>query len=122
MTRIAVIVMAFLMLGLAGCGSTPDDASGDGYQFGDITGTVLSLQAEYCAETDPRRRAFRIAALRAAGVPLPASGACSDILALIPTSELDVDLEQAEADRKRFEGMSDADRDTAPSSDDAGAE
>ncbi len=92
-------------LALAGCSATPD---GSDYQFGDITGAVLSMQAEYCAEQDPRRRAFRIAALRAAGVPIPPSGACTDILTLVPEEELDVDVEQAERDQERFRGRDDS--------------
>lgn len=91
---------------LAGCGINPAShpiVGGDGYQFGDITGGVLAMQAEYCAEADPRRRAFRIAALRAAGVPIPPSGACSDIIALVPTHDLYIDVDQAEADRQRFQ-------------------
>lgn len=86
---------------LAGCASI-DSPMDDGYQVGDITSTVLSVQAEYCRSADPRERAFRLAALRAAGVPVPPSGACTDILALMPAPELDVDIEQAEADRDRF--------------------
>jgi len=86
---------------LAGCASVQSPMD-DGYQFGDLTGTVLSLQAEYCRTADPRERAFRLAALRAAGVPVPASGACTDILALMPAPALDVDVEQAEVDRERF--------------------
>lgn len=81
---------------LAGCASTPGD-----YEFGDITGGVLSMQAEYCAEQDPRQRTFRIAALRAAGVPIPPSGACTDILELVP--DADADVEQAREDQERFQ-------------------
>jgi hypothetical protein len=89
-----------LAAGLAGCAAveTPLD---DGYQLGDITTGVLSMQAEYCATADPQRRAFRVAALRAAGVPIPPSGACADILALVPTYQLDIDLEQARQDQQR---------------------
>lgn len=106
-------------LALTGCASVQSPMD-DGYQFGDLTGTVLSLQAEYCATADPRERAFRLAALRAAGVPIPASGACADILSLVP--EVEIDTAETEADRERFEGMSDEDRDTPPPADDAPAE
>lgn len=85
---------------LAGCAATTD-TNGDGYQLGDLTTGVLALQAEYCATADPQRRALRVAALRAAGVPVPPSGACTDILALVPTDELDIDLEQAKRDQQR---------------------
>ncbi len=108
-------------LALTACASI-DSPMDDGYQPGDITGTVLSLQAEYCRTAEPRERALRLAALRAAGVPVPVSGACTDILALVPEPELDVDVEQAEADRRRFEGMSDADTNPKPPADDEGAE
>lgn len=97
-----LILAAAAALALYGCASI-DSPMDDGYQVGDITGTVLSLQAEYCRTADPRERALRLAALRAAGVPVPASGACADILALVPEPALDVDVEQAEADRRRFE-------------------
>ena len=84
-------------LALAGCAAveTPLD---DGYQFGDLTASAITLQAAYCAESDPRERAFRLAILRAAGVPIPPSGACRDIIELAP----EVDMEEAEADRERF--------------------
>ncbi|WP_299314233.1 lipoprotein, partial [uncultured Halomonas sp.] len=109
MKRMIYAVLA--ALALAGCASVQSPMD-DGYQFGDLASTVLSLQAEYCATADPRERAFRLAALRAAGVPIPPSGACFDILALVPEAELDVDVEQSERDRERFEGMSDAGTDS----------
>lgn len=119
------IILAILAaLSLTACGMTPSSSpiagDGDGYQFGDITGRVLSLQAEYCATADPRERAFRLAALRAAGVPIPRSGACADILALVP--EVEIDTSETEADRERFEGMSNEGGDTTPAADDPSAE
>lgn len=87
--RYAIIFAAVLMLG--GCAGTD-------YQPGDITSGALELQASYCAETDPRERAVRLAVLRAAGVDVPASGACTDVLDLVPEKGLDVDVEQAEKD------------------------
>lgn len=93
MIRMVIIGVAAL---LAGCATTADD-----YQLGDITGGVLSMQAEYCATADPQRRAIRVAALRAAGVPIPPSGACSDIIALVPDVP-DVNIEQAREDQERF--------------------
>ncbi|SDO72225.1 hypothetical protein SAMN04487957_110124 [Halomonas shengliensis] len=116
------IIFALLAaLAAAGCASI-DSPMDDGYQFGDLTGTVLSLQAEYCATADPRERAFRLAALRAAGVPIPRSGACADILALMPEVELDIDTAETEADRRRFEEMRHAGGDPAPAADDPRAE
>lgn len=104
---------------LAGCASV-NSPMDDGYQFGDLTGTVLSLQAEYCSSADPRERAFRLAALRAAGVPVPRSGACADILALVP--EVDIDTSETEADRRRFEEMRDAGVDSEATQDGQGSE
>jgi hypothetical protein len=97
MRTITAILAALVLAGCASVQSPMDD----GYQFGDITGTVLTVQAEYCATADPRERAFRLAALRAAGVPIPPSGACADIMALVP--EVEVDTAETEADRRRFE-------------------
>ena len=116
MRTIIAITTAAILTGCASVNSPMDD----GYQFGDLTGTVLSLQAEYCATADPRERAFRLAALRAAGVPIPRSGACADILALMP--EVEIDTAETEADRERFEEMRDAGGDTDPAADDASAE
>lgn len=116
MKRIIYAVLA--ALSLTGC-ATIDSPMDDGYQFGDLTGTVLSLQAEYCSSADPRERAFRLAALRAAGVPIPRSGACADILALVP--EVEIDTAETEADRERFEGMSDAGGSSTQAADDASA-
>ncbi|GAA0586613.1 hypothetical protein ACFQH5_20285 [Halomonas salifodinae] len=99
---IRLLLTACLALALTACASVQSPLD-DGYQVGDLTGTVIQLQAEYCATADPRERAFRLAALRAAGVPVPPSGACTDILSLIPDGELDIDVEQAERDRERFE-------------------
>lgn len=114
-----LIAAAALAVALAGCASVQSPLD-DGYQFGDLTGTVLSLQAEYCATADPRERAFRLAALRAAGVPIPRSGACADILTLMP--EVEIDTSETEADRERFEDMSNAGGDTTPAADDPSAE
>lgn len=87
---------------LAGC------AALEGYQYGDFTKEVRMRQAEYCLETAPEDRALRVAALRAIGADIPPSGACTDVLALLEPEdliELDIDVEQAEADRRRFEEM-----------------
>ena len=103
-----LLLLSLFFLALAGCASVKSPLD-DGYQVGDITGTVLSLQAEYCSSADPRERAFRLAVLRAAGVPVPRAGACADILALMPEVELDIDVAAAEADRRRFEHEVDTD-------------
>lgn len=97
-----LILAASATLVLAGCASTNSD-----YEFGDLTNGVLTMQAEYCATADPRARALRLAALRAAGVPIPPSGACADIISLVPDVQIDTD--ETEADRERFD---DVNRDT----------
>jgi len=53
-----------------------------GYEYGDVTSTVLTTQAEYCASADPYRRAVRMVLLHRAGLDLPSAGACTDILEL----------------------------------------
>lgn len=116
------LIFAFAAaLALTACANltTPTDPD---YQLGDLTGSVLQMQAEYCATAEPGQRALRLAALRAAGVPIPPSGACTDILALVPEAEMDVDVEQAERDRERYEGVTDADTDPVPAADVQGAE
>lgn len=69
------------------------------YRLGDISTGIISMQAEYCATADPAERALRLAALRAAGVPIPPSGACADIIALVP--QVGVDMDETQADRDR---------------------
>lgn len=111
MKTIAAVAAAAVVAGCASIESPLDD----GYQFGDLTKAALVLQAEYCANTDYRLRAFRLAALRAAGVPVPPSGACGDIVeralaeGWVPSVE--VDLEEAKADQERFQGLDDPDAD-----------
>jgi hypothetical protein len=86
---------------LAGCAAITSPLDED-YQLGDLTASALSLQAQYCATADPRERAIRLAVLRSAGVPIPPSGACADILALVPDAEVNIDTSETEADRERF--------------------
>lgn len=75
-------------LALAGCASveTPLD---DGYQLGDLTGTAIEAQAQYCETADPYRRAVLIALMYRAGIDLPPGGACADIVDLIGPSNVD---------------------------------
>lgn len=90
-------VSAAMMAAITGCA---------GYQYGDITTELRARQAAYCLATDPEDRALRVAAIRAMGAPLPPSGACTDIVALVSPEELidlGVDLEQAREDQRRFE-------------------
>jgi hypothetical protein len=87
---------------LASCESidTPLD---DGYQFGDLSRTAIQLQAEYCAEADPRQRALLLALIKRTHIPIPDRGACTDLLNLLPEFELpDVDFDAAEEDMERY--------------------
>lgn len=72
----------------------------DDYQFGDLTGSLLAAQAEYCATADPYRRAVLAAVLRSQGVGLPPSGACTQLIELLPQPDPDA-IEQAEEDQRR---------------------
>lgn len=103
-TLFKITAAAAVLALLAGCetGALKD------YQYGDITKEVRKRQAAYCLETDPNDRAFRVAALRALGAPIPTSGACTEITSLLTPEEiidLDVDVEQAQEDQRRFEEM-----------------
>ena len=89
------IIATLAALALSACAADRE------YRLGDISSGIISMQAEYCATADPRERALRLSALRAAGVPIPPSGACADIIALVP--EVSVDIEETEADRERFQ-------------------
>lgn len=72
------------------------------YQPGDGLSAALQLQARYCAETDPYQRAVALAMMKRAQVPVPARGACTDLLDLIPEGELaDIDVEAARRDAER---------------------
>lgn len=67
-------VITLSLFALAGCA---------GYEYGDVTNTVLTTQAEYCESADPYQRAIRMVLLQRAGLDLPDDGACADILELI---------------------------------------
>jgi hypothetical protein len=98
-----LFIAAGLAAGLAGCNTLTTPADED-YQPGDLTGSVLDLQARYCANAEPAQRALAIAALEAAQVPVPDRGACTDVLDLVDADSLDpldeVDVEAAEQDQK----------------------
>lgn len=116
MTRL-VIAAAFASLILAGCAGNSQDT---GYQLGDGVGTVITLQARYCATADPERRAVLLGALRLTGLRVPDSGACTDILSLIdPAKLVELDVEQAREDQRRFQGEN---RDPGSAADLQGAE
>lgn len=112
MKKLILLFTVALLLAVAGCASlqTPLD---DDYQFGDLTNSALTLQAKYCAETEPAQRAVTLALMNRLGVPLPPRGACSDLLALIPAPELDeVDIDAAREDQERYQEALDAGRNT----------
>lgn len=110
MKYIMMLLMVALLAGCAG-GGNPFANNGiqspldDGYQFGDGLSTVDILQTRYCATADPRRRAIALAALERLGAPIPSRGACTDILEVIGTQDLEaldqIDVESAEQDRQR---------------------
>lgn len=86
-------------LSLTACANleTPLD---DGYQLGDLTGSLLAAQAEYCATADPYRRAALAAVLRSQGIGLPSGGACTRLIELLPQPEADR-IERAQDDQRR---------------------
>lgn len=104
--------MKYLMMLIAALALTACDAIvspfDDGYEFGDTTRSALALQAKYCAEADPYRRAVILAMLNNAGLVVPPSGACTDLLELVPEPDLeaiDADVEQAIKDQERFKNV-----------------
>lgn len=103
--KLLIAISAFLAL--TACATTSNDIEtplDDGYQFLDGVGTVITLQARYCATADPTRRAALLGTIRALGMAVPPSGACTDILSLVdPVTLIDMDVEKAEEDRKRFQ-------------------
>ncbi|MCL7930432.1 hypothetical protein [Halomonas llamarensis] len=92
---------------ISGCAAvnTPLDSE---YEFGQMTGSLLGLQAKYCANADPRRRAVIRAVLRSQGIGLPPSGACTSLIALMP-QPTDAEIEAAKQDQQNAQGKSDAD-------------
>lgn len=90
-------------IALAGCAHIDTPADED-YEVGDLSGSVLDLQAHYCANAEPRQRALALAALEAADIKVPDSGACTDILDLVGDRDLEalgeIDVEAAEEDQE----------------------
>lgn len=117
--RIIIIALLAALI-LAGCGTTRMQ---DGYQLGDITGSIADAQIQYCATSDPYQRAIALALLHRLSADVPDRGACSDLAALLPEVEVpDVDVEAAEQDRKWFEEMRDAGQDSEAAADAEGTE
>lgn len=71
---------------LVGCAAidTPLD---EDYQFGDTYGSVHTLQAQYCEESDPAQRALYRGLLKRLYSEYPSEGACTDILDLLNTND-----------------------------------
>lgn len=74
----ATLVMAFLV----GCTAitTPVD---EDYQLGDTMDSVLTVQAKYCAETHPAKRAIYLQAAKSIMPFYPERGACTDLAELV---------------------------------------
>lgn len=85
-------------IALTGCATVTTPLDED-YRFGDLTGSLLAAQAEYCATADPYRRAALAAVLRSQGIGLSPGGACTHLNVLVPELS-QADIEQAEADRR----------------------
>lgn len=104
-----VLAVAMVLVACSNIDSPLDKRVADGYQVGDITASLLEVQADYCAESDPMRRAVLLALLRSRVPDYPASGLCTDPLSILPkVSESaiagavdDVDINQAIADQQR---------------------
>lgn len=94
-----ILISCSVVLALTACTAvtTPLD---DDYRFGDLTTSLLAVQADYCASADPYRRAALAAVLRSQGIAVPLGGACTPLAALLPNLS-QADIEQAEADRRR---------------------
>ena len=107
-----LLILTVLLALLTACAGTSTRLD-DGYQAGDLSGTIVDLQTRYCATADPRQRALLLAALDAAQLPIPDRGACTDLLTLVGEQRLEaldaVDVEAAERDReaalRRLEAM-----------------
>jgi hypothetical protein len=87
------LIALALAVTLAGC-SAPRFQ--DGYQLGDFSATavdgtvhVLTLQARYCAESDPVARAILLRMIRVAVPGYPADGLCTDLLDLLEEDQTD---------------------------------
>jgi len=76
-----IVGISFAIL-LAGCQAitTPVD---EGYEFGDTMDSVLTLQAKYCAETNPTKRAIYLKAAKSIMQFYPERGACTDLAELV---------------------------------------
>lgn len=105
---VAVGVFAGLVLSACQAIQTPID---EDYQFGDTTSSVIQLQAKYCAETDPIKRALYLKALKSVVPNYPERGACTDLVELIGEEGVqgiadgvsDVDVAEAIEEQKKYQ-------------------
>jgi hypothetical protein len=88
-----ILVVLLITCVLAGC-SAP--RLQDGYQLGDFSATavdgtvhVLTLQARYCAESDPVARAILLRMIRVAVPGYPSDGLCTDLLGVLEEDQTD---------------------------------
>lgn len=70
MVKLCLFLFALL---LSGCAQVPTPLD-DGYQYGDLS----EWRAEYCATSDPYRRAALLALAARVGLALPIDGICTD--------------------------------------------
>lgn len=80
--KIKLLVGVCTIAFLSGCAAitTPVD---EDYQLGDTMDSVLTLQAKYCAETNPTKRAIYLQAAKSIMSFYPERGACTDLAELV---------------------------------------
>lgn len=107
--KIKLIVGAFAISLLSGCAaiSTPVD---EGYEFGDTLDSTLTLQAKYCAETNPTKRAIYLKAAKSIAPFYPERGACTDLAELVGgedavgmIAEDELEVSKAIEEQKKFQ-------------------
>lgn len=79
---LVLIFVAAITFTLVGCAGGNDRLE-DGYQFGDITNSILDRQAAYCSGADPAARALLIAVARSKQPDFPENGICTDLFTLL---------------------------------------
>lgn len=113
---LAVTAMLGLALLLAGCATTTESTD-NGYQLGDASTALLDRQRNYCAESDPVRRAVLLAVIRSQVPAYPPSGLCTgveqqlaeEIARRAGDAQEQIDFEQAVEDQRRYqEALDDA--------------
>lgn len=94
---------------LSGCAAitTPID---EGYQLGDTLDSIVTLQAKYCAETNPTKRAIYLKAVKSVVEFYPERGACTDLAELVGgedavsmIAEDELEVSKAIEEQKKFQ-------------------